>query len=257
MAAETYSAQVIVLRKTKLGESDLILSLLAQDGSQLRVVAKGARKPSNSFAARLELYSLAEVLCCKGRNLDIVQEARLLCANEKLRCDMDYAAGAAPMAELLDKVSESGLEYPRLFEMSSTALSSLAQALPQDIPAHTAAHLLKTLAFVGLRPTLSACAVCGTEVRLEEEQPTLRLSFGEGGVLCGSCRLTHKSVAVSSNMCQWVQVLLASTFSQIAALELDAQTAGQVLEFCRLWIREHIGANLKSLDFLLSMRGQV
>ena len=55
MASATYTARAIVLRKTKLGESDLIVTLLAQDGSQARAVAKGARKPSSPFAARLEL----------------------------------------------------------------------------------------------------------------------------------------------------------------------------------------------------------
>ena len=50
----TYDARAIVLRKTKLGESDLIVTLLAQDGSQARAVAKGARKPARPFAARLE-----------------------------------------------------------------------------------------------------------------------------------------------------------------------------------------------------------
>ena len=33
MSAPTYDARVIVLRKTKLGESDLIVTLLAEDGS--------------------------------------------------------------------------------------------------------------------------------------------------------------------------------------------------------------------------------
>ena len=77
MASATYTARAIVLRKTKLGESDLIVTLLAQDGSQARAVAKGARKPSSPFAARLELYSSVDLLCSEGRNLDIVKEARI------------------------------------------------------------------------------------------------------------------------------------------------------------------------------------
>ena len=57
MAADTYSLQALVLRKTKLGETDLIVTLLAQDGRQVRAVAKGARKPNSSFASRLEIFS--------------------------------------------------------------------------------------------------------------------------------------------------------------------------------------------------------
>ena len=65
MAARTYTARAIVLRKTKLGESDLVVTLLAEDGSQVRAVAKGARKPSSPFAARLELYSVGRRCCAR------------------------------------------------------------------------------------------------------------------------------------------------------------------------------------------------
>ena len=37
-----YPLRALVLRKTKLGETDLILTLLAEDGRQVRAVAKGA-----------------------------------------------------------------------------------------------------------------------------------------------------------------------------------------------------------------------
>ena len=110
MAQSTYNARVLVLRKTKLGESDLILSLLAQDGSQIRAVAKGARKPTSQFSSRLELYSQADVLLAQGRSLDIVKEARLVAGNAALRESMELAACAAPIVELLDRITQPGLE---------------------------------------------------------------------------------------------------------------------------------------------------
>ncbi len=113
MASPTYTARALVLRKTKLGETDLVLTLLAEDGSQMRAVAKGARKPANAFSARLELYSVVDVLCSKGRSLDVVCEARLLESNECVRLDLEHAAAAAPMAELLDRVTQDGLESPK------------------------------------------------------------------------------------------------------------------------------------------------
>ena len=62
MARPTYTTRAIVIKKTKLGESDLILTLLAQDGAQLRVIAKGARKPQSPFASRLELFAVSDLL---------------------------------------------------------------------------------------------------------------------------------------------------------------------------------------------------
>ncbi|MCL2826395.1 MAG: DNA repair protein RecO [Eggerthellaceae bacterium] len=251
MAAGTYSSKVIVLRKTKLGESDLILNLLAEDGSALRAVAKGARKPSNAFAARLELYSVAEVLCSKGRSLDIVQEARLMQANGKLRSDLAYSAGAAPMAELLDKVVQAGLSNPRLFDMTVAAFSCLDSAALETVPALTAAHLLKALAFVGLRPMLTACAVCGSPIA-REDAGFLRLSYSEGGVLCDVCASQTGSIAVPSQVCGWAEALLSSTFAQVCGYGLDVEGAFALLGLCKGYIHEHVGSSMKSLDFMLA-----
>ena len=100
MASRTYALKALVLRKTKLGEGDLIVTFLAEDGSSLRAVAKGARKPSSVFASRLELYAEVDLLCAEGRSLDIVKEARLVDAHASLRGDVERAAAAACMCEL-------------------------------------------------------------------------------------------------------------------------------------------------------------
>ena len=75
--AGSYRARCIVLAKTKLGEADLILTMLAQDGTQIRGVAKGARKPGNKrFGARLEPFSVVELQLYPGRSLETITEAR-------------------------------------------------------------------------------------------------------------------------------------------------------------------------------------
>ena len=102
MAQPTYSLRALVLRRTKLGESDLILTLLSEDGSQKRAVAKGARRPKSSFAARTEPFCVIDALCATGRSLDILKEARLVAAHDVLRCNLEAA-------ELLKILAFSGL----------------------------------------------------------------------------------------------------------------------------------------------------
>ena len=252
MSQPTYDARAIVLRKTKLGESDLILTLLAEDGSQMRAVAKGARKPASSFAARLELYSVVDLLVARGRSLDIVKEARLVESNERLRRDIEHAAGAAPMAELLDRVTQMGLENPRLFALTRTALSSLGRVDPAQVPAVCAAHLLKTLAFAGLRPSLDACVSCGRDVEAVPESGLMALSYQEGGAVCAACRSSVETVLVPASTVAWCRALLSSTFAEIEILEADPSAAFSVLRFCQQWVSEHVGANLKSLNFLFT-----
>ena len=51
----TYRERALVLDKTKLHETDLIYTLLAENGRQVRAVGKGARKPGSRLAARCEV----------------------------------------------------------------------------------------------------------------------------------------------------------------------------------------------------------
>lgn len=253
MAQPTYDVRAIVLRKTKLGESDLILTLLAEDGSQIRAVAKGARKPTSSFAVRLELCSVVDVLLAKGRNLDIVKEARLVESNERLRLDMEHAAAAAPMVELLDRETQLGLENPRLFALTRAAFACLGDATVEQAPAICAAHLLKALAFAGLRPSLDACVGCGTHVsqRGDSDAPVY-LSYREGGVVCPECRMHSETIGMPGMTIGWIRTLTSSTFVQIVSFDIDVSTSFAVLRFCQQWIREHVGTNLRSLDFLFT-----
>lgn len=252
MAQQTYTTRVIVLRKTKLGETDLILTLLAEDGSQVRAVAKGARKPANTFAARLEIYSVAEVLFAKGRSLDIVKEARLLQSNERLRRDMEHAAAAAPMAELLDRETQAGLENRRLFDLTCAAFSSLCRVDAAHAPAVCAAHLIKALAFAGLRPSFDRCVACGCDVHLPDNDHTVALSFREGGVVCAACRPHVDVVMMPAATIAWARVLLGSTFAAIEDMDVDPAAAFAVLTFTQQWIREHMGVQLKSLSFMFT-----
>lgn len=253
MAQATYSVRAFVLKKTKLGETDLILTLLAEDGQQLRVVAKGARKPSSHFAARLELYSQVDLLLACGRSLDIVKEVRLLDGNEALRCSFELSACAAPGAELLTRVSQVGLEHDRMFLLTDAAFSAMSQADVDHALAMSAALLLKVVSFAGFRPNFAQCANCGSRVVSDADRSSVRFSCEEGGSLCERCCGAGDAVLVSPVVLSWAELLLMSTFAQIGTMPIDRNAVFGVFRLCQQWIQKHIGSNLKSLDFLFRL----
>lgn len=83
--SRTYRTKVVVLDKTKLKETDLILTMLDERGRQVRAVAKGARKPGGRLAARWELFCTVDMLLAHGRSLDVVSQAELMEAPLALR----------------------------------------------------------------------------------------------------------------------------------------------------------------------------
>lgn len=250
MATRTYNIRAIVLKKTKLGESDLIYTFLSEDGSQVRAVGKGARKPTSPFSSRLELYSVVDLLIHQGKSLDIVTEARLVTAGTLLRTDLCWSAAAAPMAELLEKVTQQDLVESRLFALTEKALKQLENSQMEKLPALTAAHLMKSMAFLGFRPSLKECVVCGSFC--DEVVSDFFCSFALGGLVCRSCSSQVETQKFSSNTIEWLRALIALTFEEISTSDIDLTTAFELLQFDKQWIKQHAGVSLKSLDFLFT-----
>lgn len=247
---DTYRSRAVVLTRTKLAETDLIVGMLAEDGMLLRAVAKGARKPKSPFAARLEIGKRVDVLCAKGRSLDIVKECALLPGNA-LELGLERTAAFAPVAELASKLAQEDLESPRLFPCVVASVEAIERSDPRSATALCAASLLKVLSFAGLRPALSFCARCGAEIR--PSGAALRASYVEGGCLCAPCGRHGATEPIGDDVRQWAHALLHSTFAQIAAWDVPSSASRGTLRLCQGIVEAHIGSRLRSLSFLLDV----
>ncbi len=78
-----------------------------------------------------------------------------------------------------------------------------------------AAHLLKALAFAGLRPSLDVCVACGGDVEAVRESGLMALSYREGGVVCAACRSSVETEGVPAAAVAWCRALMSSTFAEI------------------------------------------
>ncbi|MDR2196598.1 MAG: DNA repair protein RecO [Coriobacteriales bacterium] len=252
-----YSTTILVLKKTKLGETDLIITGFTDEGRQVRAVAKGARRPGSRLGVHLELYSETRVLLHRGRNLDIVTEASRLCGNEACRADVLHSAGAAVIVELLDKVSADGDTEARLFFLSREALRCIGAVPAEGVALIAAATILKVAAQLGFRPSLSECVCCGAPLGKGAGEE-VAFSFAQGGVLCAECLLEVAQEGyrtIDAAIIDWARILLASRFSELEgyATAKYQELGNTLLTFAREWLRHHLVGRLKSLDFLLSM----
>src|ERR1700751_2490557 len=66
MAGRTYKTEAVVLRSIRFGEADRVLHLYTLDRGRVGAVAKGIRKTSSRFGARLEPLSHVELMLHQG-----------------------------------------------------------------------------------------------------------------------------------------------------------------------------------------------
>ncbi|MDR0500521.1 MAG: DNA repair protein RecO [Coriobacteriales bacterium] len=160
-ASKIYKATGVVLKKTKLGETDLIITLLDTEGKHLQAVVKGARKPGSRIGCACELYSHCELTLNQGKSLDIVTDARLISANRACCSSLMQSFAAAVVAEFVEKCSRDGGSDQRILPLCLAALTALGKARDADLEFLVAASLLKIIAQIGFRPELEQCAICG------------------------------------------------------------------------------------------------
>jgi DNA repair protein RecO (recombination protein O) len=180
-----YRDEGVVLRTIKLGEADRILTIFTQGHGKVRAVAKGIRKTTSKFGARLEPTSRVAVQCYKGRELDIVTQAETVDAYRALREDYALLTRAIPMLEAVDQVAQEREPNHGLYRMLTGALHTLADTRN---PLVTPAFFWKLLSLEGFQPMLDACARCGeggaaTANALE----LVAFDLDEGGTICRAC----------------------------------------------------------------------
>ncbi|MBR3182502.1 MAG: DNA repair protein RecO [Eggerthellaceae bacterium] len=252
MATQTYKTRGIVLRKTKLGEKDLIVTILDESGSLVRAVAKGARKPGGSYAARLELFSIVDLMLAKGRNLDIITSAAFSDdEGSSATFGIEQSSCASVLAEILSLLAQEDLPHERLYDMSRSAFERIAASDPKESLALTCSALLKALAYTGFRPSFSNCVVCGCDVELLTQTESIPLSIEDGGSVCRRCTRPSDAIDVDANVVQWADALMRSRFDDVSTFDVNVAPLFDVLQLARQWTRVHVGKNLKSVDFLL------
>jgi DNA repair protein RecO (recombination protein O) len=154
--------------------------MLSRRHGKLRGVAKGVRRTSSRFGARLEPFMVADVQMYKGRSLDIVQQAESLGSyGADIATDYDRYTSASAMVEAADRLNEAETT-PQQYLLLVGGLRALARG-DHDSRAVLDSYLLRAMALSGWAPSLDACARCGAPGPHDGFVAPL------GGAVCPSC----------------------------------------------------------------------
>lgn len=238
-----YKEQGIVLGAVKLAEADKIVTILTQGSGKVRAVAKGIRRTTSRFGARLEPFTHVDLMLYQGRNLDTITQAVILSTFPSVREDYPSYTAGETMLEAAEKVAEEHEGNVRLFLLLLQGLRAL-ETRPADPAATAEAFLLRLLALSGFAPSLNACAVCGST-------SVARFSASQGGAVCDECA-EHDAQRVDPAAVAWLAGLLVGEL-QLAGQndplpEVRAEARAMLYGFSEY----HIDRRLRSLPTLLA-----
>jgi DNA repair protein RecO (recombination protein O) len=183
----TYRDEAVVLRTHKLGEADRIITMLSRHHGKIRAVAKGVRRTTSKFGARLEPFSHIDLQLAVGHTLDVITQVESLDAfGEPLTDDYPAYTAGQVMLETADRLvveeSEPALQQYLLLVGALRALNQGTSDGRRPPTLILDSYLLRAVAVAGYAPSFSDCARCGTAGPHRAFSPAL------GGAVCERCR---------------------------------------------------------------------
>ncbi len=190
----SYQTQGIILRQTKLGEFDKIVTIYTPEFGQLRAVAKGACRPKSKLGGNVEPLTYSLMLLAKGRNLDIVTQSQTINGFLALKSDLWHMACGLYILELVDSFTVEGGENRPLFDLLLDTLNQLSE--PDSNETALRYFELHLLHHLGYRPQLRRCVSCDLPLK-----PVVNFfSPSKGGLLCPHCNSeeNHRSEQIEA-----------------------------------------------------------
>lgn len=228
----------IVLRETKYGEHDKMLTVFTKDWGAVSVSARGVRGGKRRCAGA-GLFCYSRFVLFQGRSTYQLNECELIRSFHRVSDDLPRMSCASYFCEIL---SGEQMENQPLMRLLLNALSLLEEG-SRALWLIKGVFELRAAEELGFAPQLFSCVRCGNE-----KEPTC-ISIREGGVLCRQCAGAGPAVSQS--------VLNAVRFVQLAKNPFSFSLAPEfICEFsavCEQFLLYHLDKHPKTLDFLKNL----
>ncbi len=250
--AGSYQTEAIVIKKTRLGEADRILTLFTPDFGKVQAVAKGVRRPKSKLSGHLELLTYSNVLLAKGRSLDTITGCQAIESFLPLKSNLELCACALYATEIVNQFGMDRQENRALF----TLLLDLMRELCREHNHEAGDPLLRffeihVLHAVGYEPQLQECVVC------REPLPAMNAYFSvaAGGVVCQRCRPTQPyTYPLSSASLKMMRDLQSGDWSSARQIDAEPRAYRETEFLLRNYFRYILDREIRSASWLDTLR---
>ncbi len=244
-----YKTEAIVLKRTKLGEADGILTLYTPYLGKFSVVAKGMYQVRSKLGGHVELLNHSMLMLARGRNLDIVTQAQAADSFLSLRGDLWRSSGALYIAELVDGFTAEHVENFPLFRLLLDTLHRLCQSEDCElILRYFELHLLDYLVY---RPQLHQCLGCERQL----EPVDSFFNPPSGGVLCPDCSPGEPAARpLSLNALKILRLLQDGDYALVSRVRMRPRLSVELRQTMRWYIGYLLEREVKSARWLDRLR---
>lgn len=230
----------IVLKEMRYRDTSKILSIFTRKYGKITVMARGAYKPRSQIMANTQPFSFNEYNLYRGKSFYYLNQGYIIDSFYSIRDKVERVAFGQYMLELMEKSLSEEQENEKLFMLLLKGLQVLS-TLEKDFLKFIVAYELKFVSFLGYRPFLDKCVICGSA-----DDKYLKYSIKEGGIICSNCfSLDQNSIPINYDILKGMESLLYTSLDKLGNINITKE----VLNKLHLIIVDYILYNIERKRF--------
>lgn len=234
----------IVIQDSPYRETSKILKIYTKENGILSVVAKGCRTLKSDLRSATSKYTYAKFyIRYKENGLSTLVSADVIDSFRNLGKDIEKTAYASFIIDLASGVAKQNAD-PNIFDLMIAAIKKIIDDF--DYLVITNILELKYLEYLGVKPMLDSCAICGTNKNI------VTLSSYKGGYICGNCCTNEK--ILDSKTVRMIRMFYYVDISKISDIKIAAKTKKEINDFIDEYYDNYTGLYLKSKNMLKNLR---
>jgi DNA repair protein RecO (recombination protein O) len=247
-----YQTEAIVIRKTRLGEADSILTLYTPHLGKIQGFAKSLRKPKSKLAGHLELLTHSRVSLARGKNIDTITGSQTIEGFLTIKGDLWLTSCALYATELLHQFTAEHIENQPLFQLTLDTLHRLGRENDRELVLRY--FEMRLLESVGYRPQLRECVACHRAL-----EPVVNyFSPSGGGLLCPGCAPTQTpAYPLSLNAQKVLRRLQSHDYETASQVKIEPALAREMEKATGHYLKYLLEKEVKSAAWLETLRAQM
>lgn len=242
------SVNGLVLRASKYGDCDKMITLLTKEYGIISVGAKGSKNLKSRLLSGTQQFCYGTFSLYSSKNKYSLNDAELIENFYNLRTDIVYLALAGYICELASVLAPENQDSGELLPL---VLNSLFLASKMKKPASQikAVFELRAMSLSGFAPDIVACNGCGCF-----ENDVMYFSPGEGILFCKKCfdGLSEKPAdvkAISPEVLYAMRFIVFSEPKKIFSFTMDKRPLDALAKLCEDYVGNKTDRSFTTLDF--------
>lgn len=240
---EIIKTEGIVVGETNYSESSKILRVLTKDYGIVSIMSKGCRNLKSKLRGVSTKLVYADFqFYYKPNGISTLISVDVIDTLRNILIDIEKISYVSYLLDLTEQVYKNTFEE-KLYDVFISIIKKINEGYDHEVL--TSIYELKVLDYLGIRPNIDGCSICGSNKNI------ITISTKDGGYICHDCY--HSGKIYTNKVIQLIRMFIYVDINQITKLDIKKETKKELEEFISEYYEEYSGLYLKSKSFLKNL----